>query len=80
LKFELAAGEQSPVVNPAFIVNGWGRRDASLLIDGKKIKRGKIFRFGHRNTFKGADLIVWVKTKSTKPITISLMPVQRSSW
>jgi len=74
LKFELAASEKSPVVNPAFIIRNWGRAGAKLKIDGRTIKRGKDFRFGHRRTLEGTDLIVWVKKNSTKPITISLSP------
>jgi len=47
-----------------------------LKVDGKKIKRGKDFRFGHRHRLDGTDLIVWVKKDSTKPIKILLSPVK----
>jgi hypothetical protein len=62
------------VVNPAFVVEGWGQSEASLAINGKAIKRGKRFRLGHNHTMKGSDLIVWLKRKSSKPIKISLVP------
>ncbi len=75
LGFELVAGEKSPVVNPAFVINNWGERDVSLSIDGKQIKCGKRFRFGHRRTFDGSDLIVWFKAESTKPMRILLSGV-----
>jgi len=74
LKFELAASEKSPVVNPAFVIKKWGEAGASLKIDGTEVKRGSDFRFGRRRTLQGTDLIVWVKKNSAKPITISLSP------
>jgi hypothetical protein len=75
LRFKLAANKKSPVVNPAFVIKGWGESDAELEVDGKKIKRGKDFRFGHRYALKGTDLIVWLKTESTEPVQITLTPV-----
>jgi hypothetical protein len=74
IEFELAASEASPVINPAFLVKGWGRGAAGLKVDGKQIKRGKNFRLGHNHTLEGSDLVVWIKKESTKPIKISLSP------
>jgi hypothetical protein len=76
VKFTLAGSEDSPVVNPAFVIKNWGDADAVLKINGKTIKRGKDFRFGHRHTFEGTDLIVWIKTESTEPVKILLAPVE----
>jgi hypothetical protein len=75
LTLKLVASEKSPVVNPAFVIKDWGEASATLNIDGKTIKRGKDFRFGHRHTLKGSDLIVWLRKKSAEPVTISLSPV-----
>ena len=76
LEFILAATDDSPVVNPAFVIKNWGDADVTLEIDGKEVKRGKDFRFGHRHRLEGSDLIVWVKKDSTKPIKILLSPVE----
>jgi hypothetical protein len=76
LKVELAASEESPVVNLAFVIKGWGSSGAALKIDGEKVERGKDFRFGHRRGVKGDDLIVWMRKESTKPVKITLKPVQ----
>ena len=75
LEFELVASRDSPVANPVFVINKWGDAVVTLKINGKPIKRGKRFRFGHRHTIEGSDLIVWIKTESTEPIKISLTPV-----
>jgi len=72
LKFELAASEKSPVVNPAFVITGWGSSDAELTIDGKRVKRGQDFRLGHHSRLETTDLIVWLKKESTEPLRILL--------
>jgi hypothetical protein len=77
LQIELAASESSPAVNPAFVVKNWGPASASLRINGKKIERGKNFCTGLHHTLEGTDLIVWIKTESTEPVRISLIPVER---
>jgi len=77
LKFELAGSDDSPVVNPAFVVKGWGDGSAALNINGRQVKRGDNFRYGHRHTLEGTDLIVWLKTESTKAIKVSVIAVKR---
>ena len=74
LQFTLAANEGTPVVNPAFVIKNWGDSDVELKINGKPVKRGKRFRFGHNHDMQGSDLIVWLKKKSTKPLTVSISP------
>jgi len=75
LDISLAATSTSPVVNPAFVVQDWGDADVLLKIDGKEIKRGKSFRFGHNRRLSGSDLIVWIELESTKSIRLLLQPV-----
>jgi len=75
LEFKVAASEESPIVNPAFVIKGWGESDARLKIDDREIERGKVFRFGHYRRLEGTDLIVWVKTEIMKPVSIFISPV-----
>jgi hypothetical protein len=77
LKIKIAATQDSPVLNPAFIISDWGNMGAYLEINGKNISTGKSFRFGHRNRMEGSDLIVWIQTTSTKPLTITLQPSEK---
>lgn len=76
LTMELRASKNSPAVNPAFVVKNWGFRDAELELNGNSIKRGKNFRFGFRDTLEGTDLIVWIRTESTRSVKITLSPVK----
>ena len=75
-RLNLAANDTSPVVNPVFIIKGWGEAGAALEINGKEQKRGKNFRLGHRRTLDGSDLVVWVRIESVKPVRISLSPTE----
>ncbi len=76
IKFELAASKESPVINPAFVIKGWGGAGASLEINGSKATQSKDFQTGHRRAADGTDLIVWIRVESTKPITVGLSPVR----
>ncbi|MHC4617089.1 MAG: LamG-like jellyroll fold domain-containing protein [Planctomycetota bacterium] len=75
LKFEVAASEESPLVNPAFVIKNWGEAGARIKLNGEQVKRGKSFRYGHNHTLEGSDLVVWLEKEYTGPVTISLSPV-----
>ncbi len=74
LSFGLSGG---PVVNPAFVITGWGGSDAALTMNGKTVRKGKNFRSGHRMTPQGKDLVVWIKNETDKAVNITLIPVNR---
>ncbi len=81
IRLRLAASPASPVVNPTFLINGWGNKTAQLKIDGKAVPRGPDFRVGHYETLgeEGGRqwkdvLIVWVKAQSTRPIEFAIRP------
>lgn len=75
LDFELAATKDSPIVNPAFVIKGWGTSDAKFKINGKEVKRGKYFRLGHEWTENGIDLVIWIKFESTTPVRFSISKI-----
>ncbi len=77
LNCSLNASADSPVVNPAFVINNWGEQKPQLKINGKRIKQGADFRFGFRRTLTGTDLIVWIKVETIKPLKISLLPERK---
>jgi hypothetical protein len=77
LNFELKASKNSPLVNPAFVIKGWGKSHISLKIDGKEITRDKNFRFGYEWSETGFNLILWIKTESNTPMKFSIEPIER---
>jgi len=72
LEAELAGSADSPVFNPAFVIQGWGENEAALKVDGAEVPRGRNFRYGHRRTLDGTDLVVWIKTASERPVRLAL--------
>ncbi len=77
LNLEFAASKDSPLCNLALVINNWSPGDAALKINGRKVPRGKDFRFGIEYDVEGnANLIVWVKIKAKGKTKISLTPVK----
>jgi hypothetical protein len=70
LDFELKANQDSPVVNPTFIIENWDLENVGLIIDGKRVERGEKFRLGKINRLNESGIIVWIKLESAKPVRI----------
>jgi len=69
------ASEESPAVNPAFVIKNWGDGEVRIVLDGKPTAPGKDLRFGYVQRLEGTDLVVWVQTQAVKPLRIELTPV-----
>jgi len=77
LEFELIAdpdyyGVVSTIVNPVFLVRGWGKAPVQLEIDEERIEPSEKFHIGYEATDSGTNLIVWLKLESKEPVHISL--------
>ncbi len=82
VEFDLLADEDyygvaSTIVNPAFVVKGWGKQPVDVAIDDKILPPGKDVRVGYESTKVGTDLIVWLKLESKEPVNISLRKGKR---
>ena len=74
LKLELASTKESPLVNPAFVINGWHDSNVEISVNGARKTPGKELRLDTENTFEGANLIIWLKMESSEPMVITLQP------
>jgi hypothetical protein len=72
LELTLEAGPDTPVVNPAIVVQGWGDATPRLQIDGQATSWGKEFRFGLVRTLEGTDLVVWMEKNAARPVGVRL--------
>lgn len=72
IELTLNGSEESPVINPAFVIKNWGGQHASLSVDGVEWTQGENFRQGIRKGLEGEDLIVWIRLNSQSPVTITL--------
>jgi len=75
LTFEIQASQDSPLINPAFVIKNWGTRELELSINGKVVERGADFRYGTENKMEGTDLVVWIKRESTEQVSVSMKPL-----
>jgi len=60
----IKASEDSPIVNPCFVISNWDESEASLSINGEKIECGKDLRIGRPRTVVDKDLVIWVRYTS----------------
>ena len=79
LEFSIQASDKSPALNPAFVVDGWGREGAALRLDGKLVAEGKDFRVGHIDRLEGSSLVVWIRAQLTAASQLSLTPKSGSN-
>jgi len=77
LEILLKGSDESPVINPAFVIKCWGNEEIEIEIeiDGIQIPRGDSFRYGFRTTMEGNDLVVWIKVDSKNLMNINFIPV-----
>jgi hypothetical protein len=75
LSLSIDASKDSPLINPAFVIEDWGTRDIVMKnSDGTVVQPGKDFRVGHRKSAGSADAIVWFRAEQTTPVTVTLAP------
>jgi hypothetical protein len=65
-----AASVDAPLVNPAFVVSGWGERPVTVQVDGKNARAGRDYRFGFIYTLDATDLVIWLRKESIKPVDV----------
>jgi hypothetical protein len=67
----LEATDQSPAVNPAFVIKDWGDFPATVRVEGKPLPQNSL-RTGLVHRLEGTDLVMWVRTQSTRPIRLTI--------
>ncbi len=72
LAFSLGAGQNSPVVDPAFVVRNWGRSEATIRVNGRPTAWSPTARRGYEDTLEGTNLVVWLKMDTDKPISVEI--------
>ena len=72
--FNIQASDKSPLVNPAFVVNGWGEKKVMLQLNGEIVKEGKDFRVDYIDQVDTSSLVVWIRAHLTRPTHFALLP------
>ncbi len=71
---QLTGSKGSPIVNPAFVLKGWGDKKVAILINGKKYEEGINYRAAYENHIEGTDLVLWFDLNSEKVESFSIDP------
>jgi hypothetical protein len=77
LSWDVLATKESPMVNPAFIIQNWGSSETELIVNGKSLVRGTDYRTGLVETLDNNYLVVWIKMKSEERNSFSIIPIER---
>lgn len=72
LKLKVKASENSPLINPAFVIKGWDKSDFELKVNNEKLKRGEDYRYGIEKRLDGTDLILWINKVYENPVSIMI--------
>ena len=72
LSITINASEESPIINPAFVIRNWGKTDLVLKMNGTILKESEDYRIGYHQTFNGYDLIIWLEKQSESTINITI--------
>jgi hypothetical protein len=73
LTIGISSSEQSPVVNPAIVIENWsGPAKVSVLIDGKKAVVPA--RSGVEPHLEGDSLVLFLTLDASRPVQVSIEP------
>ena len=77
LRLTLQATVDSPLVNPAFVVENWGEAVPRLTVNGKPAAWGSDARYGLVGTLDRSTLVVWLRLTAERETAIELAPMAR---
>jgi len=72
LRLTFEASTDSPLVNPAFVIENWGEATPTLTLDGKQTSWGKDARFGLVTTLGRSTLVVWLHLRAESQTEIKI--------
>jgi hypothetical protein len=68
------ATADSPLLNPALVVERWGEAVPALTLNGKPVAWGKDARYGLVSTLERSTLVVWLRLKAETKTMVVLAP------
>jgi hypothetical protein len=78
---QVLASNESPIINPCFIINNWPENaKAKLYINGKESAEGKDFRQGIETNWgeweSTSSLVIWVRSNSEETVNFTIEMVK----
>jgi hypothetical protein len=65
LQLELAASNDSPVVNVCMLIKGWEADRVIVEMNGRELQENKDYRIGKIRSLESEDLVIWIDDEST---------------
>jgi hypothetical protein len=72
LRLSFKATADSPLDNPALVVEGWGESVPALTVNGKPVVWGKDARYGLVGNLDRSTLVVWLRMKAEAETNIEI--------
>ena len=72
ISMKIAASDDSPLQNPCFVIEDWGKKDFILSLNGKKINSDQDFRYGLVPSPTGFQLVIWLKLYASETTRIEI--------
>ena len=74
LEFSLPADDASPLLNPAFVVEGWGNAPPRIRVNGKWLHWGEDARYGIVSSLDADNLVVWLRLSARTRTSVEIEP------
>jgi hypothetical protein len=62
------------IINPSFVLQGWGTDDATVEFNGEQLQQGVEYRTGHESSGDQTNLVVWVNRRADRPAEVVIRP------
>ena len=56
----IKGSEQSPVINPVFLVHDWDKNGITIKVNGTDLIENEEYRWDEIRKINGKDLIIWI--------------------
>jgi hypothetical protein len=76
LEIEIAASDESPLFNPALVIEDWGDRTAQLVLDGQAVPWDADHRHGLEHGLDGTELVIWLRKETIRPLRLTVQPAE----
>ena len=67
------ANAESPLVNPAFVIENWGNSVVKILVNGQEQTNPETCQYSIRRTLQSKDLIVWLEMNFDDEVIVSFV-------
>jgi hypothetical protein len=66
VEMEMAGSKETPIVNPAFVFKGWGKKEVIIKVGDEALRQGENYHAGYEKKIDGVDLVLWLKAESDR--------------